>query len=458
MKTPRQHLPIFRRAVCIVTVVAVSSIPVLASEADVDSHSLDESVAIELNLSRSESAERAVYDVTVDIPGRKMPIDGRLILNAGQTEAKLALKVQEHEVQHESSLTLEGEPPSPVIGLFRVSPVDFTFIRTDGSEESIYEVDFGTATNGEFTAAKTLCFPAGTLENTLSVTPNFSRLDTARVRLTRRGQESDSISVPFSLKRSFLADLENDFYICFLKKIPFGTRDVPIVSPDGTETIVEETVYKSRGLYIANGLQVTIIVALCAVLLGAILGFLIGIIRSTHDRTGSMCLLNAVAKLYITIIRGTPMTVQLLIAYFIIFAPINNKVLVAVLAFGFNSGAYVAEIIRAGIMSIDFGQMEAARALGLSYGQGMRRIVLPQAIRNVLPALGNEFIVLLKDTSIASFIGLNDLARGGSIIRSQTYQAYMPFFAVAIIYLVLVILFSKLLTRLEHHLQKSNTH
>ena len=149
------------------------------------------------------------------------------------------------------------------------------------------------------------------------------------------------------------------------------------------------------------------------------------------------------------------MTVQLLIAYFIIFSNLNNKVLVAILAFGFNSGAYVAEIIRAGITSIDDGQMEAARALGLSYGQGMRRIVLPQAIRNILPALGNEFIVMLKDTSIASFIGLDDLARGGSIIRSQTYQAYIPFLAVALIYLVLVMIFSKLLTRLERHLRRT---
>ena len=154
-------------------------------------------------------------------------------------------------------------------------------------------------------------------------------------------------------------------------------------------------------------------------------------------------------------IRGTPMTVQLLIAYFIIFSSINNKVLVAILAFGVNSGAYVAEIIRAGITSIDDGQMEAARSLGLSYGQGMRRIVLPQAIRNILPALGNEFIVMLKDTSIASFIGLDDLARGGSIIRSQTYQAYIPFLAVAAIYLVMVMIFSKLLTRLERHLHRT---
>ena len=219
--------------------------------------------------------------------------------------------------------------------------------------------------------------------------------------------------------------------------------------------MLRKPVYKPRWHYLTNGLRITLTVALCAVCLGAVLGFLVAIVRTTHDKHGRLRLLNALAKVYITVIRGTPMTVQLLIAYFIIFSSINNKVLVAILAFGVNSGAYVAEIIRAGITSIDDGQMEAARSLGLSYGQGMRRIVLPQAIRNVLPALGNEFIVMLKDTSIASFIGLDDLARGGSIIRSQTYQAYIPFLAVAGIYLMLVMIFSKLLTRLERHLHRT---
>lgn len=231
-----------------------------------------------------------------------------------------------------------------------------------------------------------------------------------------------------SLSAWWSAQADN-FYVCFVKN--------------------------DRWRYITDGLGRTLEVALCAVLLGAALGFLVAIVRATHDKHGRLRVLNAVAKVYITVIRGTPMTVQLLIAYFIIFASLNNKVVVAILAFGFNSGAYVAEIIRAGITSIDDGQMEAARSLGLSYSQGMRRIVLPQAIRNVLPALGNEFIVMLKDTSIASFIGLDDLARGGSIIRSQTYQAYIPFLAVAAIYLVLVMIFSKLLAKLEKRLHRS---
>ena len=231
-----------------------------------------------------------------------------------------------------------------------------------------------------------------------------------------------------SLSSWWSAQSEN-FYICFVKN--------------------------DRWQYITNGLWRTLEVALCAVVLGAILGFLVAVVRSTHDKHGRFGFLNAIAKIYITVIRGTPMTVQLLIAYFIVSSNLNDKVLVAILAFGFNSGAYVAEIIRAGITSIDDGQMEAARSLGLSYTQGMCRVVLPQAIRNILPALGNEFIVMLKDTSIASFIGLDDLARGGSIIRSQTYQAYIPFLAVAAIYLVMVMIFSKLLARLERHLRRT---
>lgn len=213
-----------------------------------------------------------------------------------------------------------------------------------------------------------------------------------------------------------------------------------------------------RWRYLVDGLGITMEVALCAVLLGAVIGFIVAVIRTTHDKHGRLRLLNAICKVYLTVIRGTPMTVQLLIAYFVIFASSQNGTLVAILAFGFNSGAYVAEIMRAGITSIDEGQMEASRSLGMSYIQGLRYIVLPQAFRNVLPALGNEFIVLLKDTSIASFIALRDLSKGGEIIRSQTYDAFMPFLMVALVYLIIVMFFTKLLARLERHLQNSNAH
>ena len=213
-------------------------------------------------------------------------------------------------------------------------------------------------------------------------------------------------------------------------------------------------VKNGRWQYLWNGLGVTLEVALTAIALGLLIGFVVAIIRSSHDKYGRFPILNALAKVYLTIIRGTPMVVQLLICYFIILQSLD-KVVVAILAFGINSGAYQAEILRAGIMSIDPGQMEAGRALGLGYWKTMLRIVLPQAIRNVLPALGNEFIVLMKDTSIVGYIALCDLAKGGDIIRSQTYSVYTPYLTVAAIYLILVMTFTWLLGKLERHLRNT---
>ena len=227
---------------------------------------------------------------------------------------------------------------------------------------------------------------------------------------------------------------KDDFYLCFLK--PAG---------DGS----------LRGSYLVRGLGVTLEVALFAILLGLFIGFLVAVIRSSHDKFGYFPLLNAVAKVYLTIIRGTPMVVQLLITYYIILRSVDSKVLIAVLAFGINSGAYQAEILRAGIVSVDPGQMEAGRALGLSYWRTMLKIILPQAVRNVLPALGNEFIVLMKDTSIVGYIALIDLAKGGDIIRSQTYSVYLPYLTVAAIYLILVMTFTWLLGKLERHLRNT---
>ena len=207
--------------------------------------------------------------------------------------------------------------------------------------------------------------------------------------------------------------------------------------------------------YLLSGLGVTIEVALSAILLGLAIGFLVAVVRATHDKYGRFPVLNLLAKAYLTVIRGTPMVVQLLITYYIILRSVDSKVAIAILAFGINSGAYQAEIIRAGITSIDPGQMEAGRALGLSYWRTMLRIILPQAIRNVLPALGNEFIVLMKDTSIVGYIALIDLAKGGDIIRSQTYSVYLPYLTVAAIYLVLVMTFTWLLGKLERHLRNT---
>lgn len=212
----------------------------------------------------------------------------------------------------------------------------------------------------------------------------------------------------------------------------------------------------SRWQYILTGLRNTLVISLFAVIVGVVLGFLVAIIRSTHDKTGKLKILDLVAKVYLTVVRGTPVMVQLLIVYYVIFAAVDiNKVLVAILAFGVNSGAYVAEIVRSGIMSIDQGQFEAGRSLGLNYRQTMVSIIMPQAFKNILPALANEFIVLLKETSISGYIGLTDLTRGGDIIRSQTYSALLPLVGVAVIYLIMVCFLSYLVGKLERRLRRN---
>ena len=214
---------------------------------------------------------------------------------------------------------------------------------------------------------------------------------------------------------------------------------------------------ESRWHYLTNGLKTTLIITFFAVILGFVLGFLVAIVRSTHDKTGKMKILNALCRVYLTVIRGTPMVVQLLITYFVIFGSVNiDKTLVAVLAFGVNSGAYVAEIVRSGIMSVDNGQFEAGRSLGLSYRQTMISIVLPQAFKNVLPALANECIVLLKETSVAGYIAIQDLTKGGDIIRSQTFSAFMPLITVALIYLIMVVVLTHLVGKLERRLSQSD--
>ena len=212
-----------------------------------------------------------------------------------------------------------------------------------------------------------------------------------------------------------------------------------------------------RWKYLVNGLKVTLTITFFALIIGVVLGFLVAIVRSTYDKTGKLKILNLICKVYLTVIRGTPVVVQLLIIYFIIFGSVDiNNTLVAVMAFGFNSGAYVAEIFRSGIMSIDDGQFEAGRSLGFNYAQTMFYIIMPQAFKNVLPALGNEFIVLLKETSVSGYIALEDLTKGGDIIRSRTYDAFMPLIAVAVIYLVMVMIFTKLVNMLERRLRNSD--
>ena len=231
------------------------------------------------------------------------------------------------------------------------------------------------------------------------------------------------------------------------------------------DDFINNFIEKDRYMYLLKGLGITFEVTFFAALLGVLLGIIVALLSSSHDKLadelrpaflkGLLGFLNALSNLYLTIIRGTPVVVQLMIAYFIIFAASNNKVLVAILAFGINSGAYVAEIIRSGIMSIDIGQFEAGRSLGFGYIRTMLYIIIPQAFKNVLPALANEFIVLIKETSVSGYVGLQDLTKGGDIIRSRTYSAFMPLIAVAAIYLVIVIFFSKLVTLLERRLRNS---
>lgn len=212
----------------------------------------------------------------------------------------------------------------------------------------------------------------------------------------------------------------------------------------------------NRWTYLAEGLGNTLAVTALSLLLGIVLGVVTSLVRIVHDKTDKLYYLDKIVKLYISAIRGTPVMVQLLIIYFVLLLPIGiEKFPAAVLCFGLNSGAYVSEIIRGGIMSIDIGQTEAGRSLGFGFWPTMWHIVIPQAFKVVLPSLCNEFITLLKETSVAFYIGVADLTRGGIKIRSQTYSNFMPLLAVALIYFVLVLGLTKLVGILERRLRKS---
>lgn len=211
-----------------------------------------------------------------------------------------------------------------------------------------------------------------------------------------------------------------------------------------------------RWQYLLRGLGTTLAITGCAMLMGILLGFAVAVVRVSYEKTGSLPILNGLCKAYLSIIRGTPVMIQLLIIYFVLLAPLQiNKFIAAVICFGINSGAYVAEIVRGGIMSVDAGQIEAGRSLGLGYGTTMLYIVFPQAFKAVLPSLANEFIVLLKETSVAFYIGVADLTQGGLRIRSVTYSNFMPLVAVAIIYWILVMILTRLVSLLERRLRQS---
>ncbi len=213
---------------------------------------------------------------------------------------------------------------------------------------------------------------------------------------------------------------------------------------------------ENRWMMFVKGLGNTLVIALFATLIGIVIGTLVAIIRVYCVQTGRLKPLNWLLSLYITIFRGTPVVVQLMIMYYAIFASVTNGVPVAILAFGINSGAYVAETVRSGIMAVDKGQTEAGQSLGLGSAAVMRLIVLPQAIKNILPALGNEFIALLKETSVVGYITIVDVTRVADLIRSRTYDQFFPLLVVAVIYLVLVIGITQLLKIAERRLAKSD--
>lgn len=233
------------------------------------------------------------------------------------------------------------------------------------------------------------------------------------------------------------------------------------------QSFVKTFITDDRWVQLLNGLLVTVEITLFAAAIGVAIGFLIAIIRSTYDMnlSGKKCrsfgdyilkIVNSICNIYITVIRGTPVVIQLMIMYFIVFASSRDGIIAAIISFGINSGAYVAEIVRSGIMSIDKGQFEASRSLGFDYKSTMIHVIIPQAFKNILPALGNEFIVLVKETSVAGYVAIQDLTYVGNLIRSRTYEAFFPLIAVALIYLVIVLILTFLLKKLERRLRSSD--
>ncbi len=222
-------------------------------------------------------------------------------------------------------------------------------------------------------------------------------------------------------------------------------------------------IHADRWKFFTDGLKITFIVTIGALIMGIIIGLFIAIVRTSHDLSRNkpniiLKILNTVSNIYLTVIRGTPMMVQLLIMGFVVMVPKTEfgTIICGIVTLGINSGAYVAEIARSGIMSIDRGQMEAGRSLGFNYVQTMWHFIIPQAIKNILPALGNEMITLLKDTSLVSVIALRDVTKQAQNIVSITYQAYVPYISLAVIYLVIVIILTKLLGILERRLRNSD--
>ena len=231
---------------------------------------------------------------------------------------------------------------------------------------------------------------------------------------------------------------------------------------DSIDKFYQTMIVADRYMQILWGLGNTLLITVCAILMGIVIGTIIAMIKAKVFNPRNVVLkvivkiLDIIGSIYLTVIRGTPMILQLMIMYYVILTNITNGVTVACIAFGINSGAYVAEVIRTGILSVDKGQMEAGRSLGLTQTTTMFKIVFPQALKNVLPALGNEFIALLKETSVAGYIGIHDLTKGSDIIRTTTYESFIPLISAGVVYLVLVIGLTSLLGCFERRLRKSD--
>ncbi len=238
---------------------------------------------------------------------------------------------------------------------------------------------------------------------------------------------------------------------------PVDVNPIRAMLDDFKDEFYRNFIEADRWLYLAQGLGTTLAITGLSVCLGVVIGFVVAIVRCTNQMTGKLGFIDAICRVYLTAIRGTPLMVQLLIIYFVLLLPLQiDKFVAAVLCFGLNSGAYVAEIVRGGIMSVDKGQIEAGRSLGFNYVQTMVYFVVPQAFKAILPSLANEFITLLKESSVAFYIGVADLTQGGLKIRSITYSNFMPLIAVAVIYLILVMILTKLVGILERRLAKSD--
>lgn len=363
-------------------------------------------------------------------------------------------------------------------------------MKADGTMEKIVQNYIGDATRGKFPyrAPENAVYPNGTLKVATSATfPPYEYYEEARIvgidmdmartiadrlgkKLVIEDMEFDSIIGAVQTGKADIGAAGMTVTEDRLKSVDFSqpyteSKQVVIMRGETTEkqevssflqSFHNDFVKDARWKYLAIGLGHTLLITAFAAIIGIVFGGLMAVVRVSYEKNGSFPVLNALCRAYLGVIRGTPVMIQLLIMYYVIFSSVDvNKIIVAVLAFGLNSAAYVAEIVRSGIMSVDHGQLEAGRSLGMTFPQTMRFVVLPQAFKNVLPALANEFIALLKETSICGYIGLMDLTRGGDIIRSITYDAFLPLMAVALIYLSLVLMLTSCVDRLEKRMKKN---